>query len=67
MQFSRRELSNGHFSDDNQKRLTGKNIPVPIYEAKMARDSRLVVGVVLSLVDVPSNRMIVSSRLYPGL
>ncbi|KAI0286423.1 hypothetical protein BC826DRAFT_1108859 [Russula brevipes] len=37
-----KELSNGHFSDDNQKRLTGQNIPVPIYEAKMTRDSRLV-------------------------
>ncbi|KAI0258666.1 hypothetical protein BC834DRAFT_835038 [Gloeopeniophorella convolvens] len=37
-----KELSNGHFSDDNQKRLTGVSIPVPIYEAKMTRDSRLV-------------------------
>ncbi|KAH9992492.1 hypothetical protein BJV74DRAFT_397873 [Russula compacta] len=37
-----KELSNGHFSDDNQKRLTGVNIPIPIYEAKMTRDSRLV-------------------------
>lgn len=44
-----RELSNGHFSDDNQKRLTGANIPVPIYEAKMTRDSRLVVGDILRL------------------
>jgi hypothetical protein len=38
-----RELSNGHFSDDNQKRLNGPNIDVPIYEAKMTRDQRLVV------------------------
>ncbi|KAH9971205.1 hypothetical protein BGW80DRAFT_1322645 [Lactifluus volemus] len=37
-----KELSNGHFSDDNQKRLNGTSIPVPIYEAKMTRDSRLV-------------------------
>ncbi|KAI9453660.1 hypothetical protein BJY52DRAFT_1288007 [Lactarius psammicola] len=37
-----KELSNGHFSDDNHKRLTGTNISVPIYEAKMTRDSRLV-------------------------
>ncbi|KAI0089815.1 hypothetical protein BDY19DRAFT_86920 [Irpex rosettiformis] len=37
-----RELSNGHFSDDNQKRLTGSDNDVPIYEAKMTRDSRLV-------------------------
>jgi hypothetical protein len=56
MQTSYRELSNGHFSDDNQKRLTGTNIPVPIYEAKMTRDSRLVVGEVLSFSDLPSDR-----------
>ncbi|KAH8984681.1 hypothetical protein EDB92DRAFT_1885663 [Lactarius akahatsu] len=37
-----KELSNGHFSDDNHKRLTGTSISVPIYEAKMTRDSRLV-------------------------
>ncbi|KAF8460963.1 hypothetical protein DFH94DRAFT_790038 [Russula ochroleuca] len=37
-----KELSNGHFSDDNQKRLVGTNTPIPIYEAKMTRDSRLV-------------------------
>jgi hypothetical protein len=67
MRSSCRELSNGHFSDDNQKRLTGKNIPVPIYEAKMTRDSRLVVGVVTSLADLPSDREIVPGRLYPRL
>lgn len=39
-----RELSNGHFSDDNQKQLTGTEIDVPIFEAKMTRDSRLVVS-----------------------
>ncbi|KAF8807162.1 hypothetical protein BYT27DRAFT_7189247 [Phlegmacium glaucopus] len=37
-----KELSNGHFSDDNQKRLNGQNTQIPIYEAKMTRDSRLV-------------------------
>ncbi|GBE78672.1 predicted protein [Sparassis crispa] len=37
-----KELSNGHFSDDNQKRLTGTETDIPIYEAKMTRDSRLV-------------------------
>ncbi|KAI1785582.1 hypothetical protein LXA43DRAFT_1185708 [Ganoderma leucocontextum] len=35
-------LSNGHFSDDNQKRLTGLDIEIPIYEAKMTGDTRLV-------------------------
>ncbi|TBU23105.1 hypothetical protein BD311DRAFT_674657 [Dichomitus squalens] len=37
-----KELSNGHFSDDNQKRLTGLDVEVPIYEAKMTGDTRLV-------------------------
>ncbi|KDR84732.1 hypothetical protein GALMADRAFT_260438 [Galerina marginata CBS 339.88] len=37
-----KELSNGHFSDDNQKRLNRPNTEIPIYEAKMTRDSRLV-------------------------
>ncbi|KAI0061021.1 P-loop containing nucleoside triphosphate hydrolase protein [Artomyces pyxidatus] len=37
-----KELSNGHFSDDNQKRLTGPGTVVPIFEAKMTRDLRLV-------------------------
>ena len=55
-----RELSNGHFSDDNQKRLNGTDT-VPIYEAKMTRDSRLVVGVVLLLADLPAHPHIVSS------
>jgi hypothetical protein len=39
-----RELSNGHFSDDNQKRLNSPSIHVPIYEAKMTSDQRLVVS-----------------------
>jgi hypothetical protein len=39
-----RELSNGQFSADNQKRLTDRAAGgVPIYEAKMTADSRLVV------------------------
>ncbi|EJD54497.1 hypothetical protein AURDEDRAFT_179643, partial [Auricularia subglabra TFB-10046 SS5] len=37
-----KELSCGHFSDDNQKRLTGKDTAVPVFEAKMTRDTRLV-------------------------
>ncbi|KAL1662505.1 hypothetical protein GGF50DRAFT_58831, partial [Schizophyllum commune] len=36
------QLSNGHFSNDNQKRLTQTGARVPIYEAKLTRDSRLV-------------------------
>ena len=38
-----RELSNGHFSEDNQKRLNGPDTEIPIFEAKTTRDSRLVV------------------------
>ncbi|KAH9855777.1 hypothetical protein C2E23DRAFT_901145 [Lenzites betulinus] len=37
-----RELSNGHFSNDNHKKLTGVNVGVPVFEAKMSRDLRLV-------------------------
>ncbi|KAF8151989.1 hypothetical protein K438DRAFT_1988110 [Mycena galopus ATCC 62051] len=37
-----KELSNGHFSPDNQKRLNGNPGDVPIYEAKMTGDLRLV-------------------------
>ncbi|CAA7264670.1 unnamed protein product [Cyclocybe aegerita] len=37
-----KELSKGHFSDDNQKRLNGSYGEIPIYEAKMTRDSRLI-------------------------
>ncbi|KAF8895020.1 hypothetical protein CPB84DRAFT_1782432 [Gymnopilus junonius] len=37
-----KELSKGHFSDDNQKRLNGHQTDIPIYEAKMTRDSRLI-------------------------
>ncbi|OSX68102.1 hypothetical protein POSPLADRAFT_1165650 [Postia placenta MAD-698-R-SB12] len=36
-----KELSNGHFSFDNQKVLTGPDTDVLIYEAKMTRDTRL--------------------------
>ncbi|KAG8732236.1 hypothetical protein FRC11_014976 [Ceratobasidium sp. 423] len=36
------ELSQGFFSDDNQKRLIGLDTEVPIYEAKVSRDLRIV-------------------------
>ena len=48
-----KELSDGQFSDDNQKRLTGKDTAVPIYEAKMTRDTRLVVRIVISPFFLP--------------
>lgn len=37
-----RELSEGFFSRSNQKRLEGKDSEVPVYEAKMTGDTRLV-------------------------
>ncbi|KAF9778765.1 hypothetical protein BJ322DRAFT_1114103 [Thelephora terrestris] len=37
-----KELSQGHFSGDNQKQLTGPKIIIPVYEAKMTGDTRLV-------------------------
>ena len=36
------ELSRGHFSEDNQKRLTGVQVIIPVYEAKMTGDTRLL-------------------------
>ena len=46
-----RDLSKGHFSEDNQKWLNGpSSTDVPIFEAKMSRDLRLVVS--LSYCDV---------------
>ncbi|RXW14819.1 hypothetical protein EST38_g11042 [Candolleomyces aberdarensis] len=44
------ELSNGHFSDDNQKRLNGPNVGLPVFEAKMTRDTRLVVRLILVMI-----------------
>lgn len=38
-----RQLSQGHFSNDNQKPLTGSKTKLPVYEAKMTGDTRLVV------------------------
>ncbi|KAF9067282.1 hypothetical protein BDP27DRAFT_1328979 [Rhodocollybia butyracea] len=37
-----KELSNGFFSADNQKRLGGPSSEVPIFEAKMTADLRLI-------------------------
>jgi hypothetical protein len=39
-----RELSNGVFSPDNYKQINGGSVEVPIYEAKVTKDLRLVVG-----------------------
>ncbi|KAF8686413.1 UvrD-like helicase C-terminal domain [Rhizoctonia solani] len=36
------ELSQGFFSESNQKRLVGLDTEVPIYEAKVSRDIRIV-------------------------
>ena len=38
-----RQLSDGHFSRDNQKKLIGPSTIFPIYEAKVTGDLRLVV------------------------
>ncbi|KAK0207600.1 hypothetical protein IW262DRAFT_1469183 [Armillaria fumosa] len=37
-----KELSCGHFTDNNQKRLSGNATEVPIFEAKVSRNLRLV-------------------------
>lgn len=61
-----RELSKGHFSDDNQKRLNGTNTEIPIYEAKMTRDSRLIVSTLFPTLYLENDNaiFIVSNRLY---
>ncbi|KAG1738631.1 P-loop containing nucleoside triphosphate hydrolase protein [Suillus paluster] len=37
-----RHLSRGHFSSDNQKRLDGTDAGIPVFEAKLTKDLRLV-------------------------
>ncbi|PBL01521.1 hypothetical protein ARMGADRAFT_984178 [Armillaria gallica] len=37
-----KELSCGHFTDDNQKRLCGSEIEVPVFSAKISRSLRLI-------------------------
>ncbi|KAK0245331.1 hypothetical protein EDD85DRAFT_800629 [Armillaria nabsnona] len=37
-----KELSCGHFTDNNQKRLSGSTTEVPVFEAKVSRNLRLV-------------------------
>ena len=60
-----REISNGHFSEDNQKRLNRpSSTDVPVFEAKMSRDLRLVVS--LSYCDV-SHRLLTFSLVYGRL
>jgi len=41
--ISPRQLSQGHFSHDNQQPLTGPKVELPIYEAMITEDIRLVV------------------------
>ena len=36
------ELSKGFFSASNQKKLLGQDTDIPVFEAKMERDTRLV-------------------------
>ena len=36
------ELSHGFFSASNQKKLLGQDTDLPVFEAKMERDTRLV-------------------------
>ncbi|KAG1854678.1 hypothetical protein C8R48DRAFT_721046 [Suillus tomentosus] len=46
-----KQLSNGHFSDDNHRRLNGPDAGIPIYDAKMTKDLQLVVSV-FSLIKI---------------
>jgi len=59
-----RQLSQGHFSRDNQKSLTGPKTKLPVYEAKMTRDTRLVVREGYSQYKAPHSPFsLVSDRL----
>lgn len=40
-----RKLSNGVFRPDDHKRLKGRDVGVPVFEAKMTRDTRLVYAI----------------------
>ncbi|KAJ3758111.1 hypothetical protein EV360DRAFT_83381 [Lentinula raphanica] len=52
-----KELSNGHFSADNQKRLSGPKCEVPIFEAKMTADLRLIYQIDVVANDDESHRV----------
>ncbi|CAE6461524.1 unnamed protein product [Rhizoctonia solani] len=57
------ELSQGFFSDSNQKRLIGLDTEVPIYEAKVSRDIRIVYQIDLDTdVDAKMDKQII--RIY---
>lgn len=60
-----RELSHGHFSDDNHKKLTGTKTIIPVYEAKMTGDTRLVVSRGVPPLAERTNLPLVPHRLYP--
>ena len=64
---SSRELSNGHFTEDNHKQLSGVGLAVPVYEAKMTRDTRLVVRVTALIRALALQRLSVSHTLRSGL
>ncbi|KAF9033219.1 hypothetical protein BDZ89DRAFT_983953 [Hymenopellis radicata] len=49
-----KDLSSGHFSNDNQKPLSGAGTDVPVFEAKMSRDLRLIYQV--DLIPIEENR-----------
>ncbi|GAB1522834.1 hypothetical protein RhiTH_005958 [Rhizoctonia solani] len=57
------ELSQGFFSESNQKRLVGLDTEVPIYEAKVSRDIRIVYQIDLDTdVDAKIDKQII--RIY---
>ncbi|CAE6419472.1 unnamed protein product, partial [Rhizoctonia solani] len=59
------ELSQGFFSDDNQKRLLGLDTEVPIYEAKVSRDLRIVYQIDLDTdVDAKVRPVLAYATIY---
>lgn len=58
-----RELSWGFFSDDNQKKLTGPRTEIPVFEAKMEGDTRLVYTVDCAVDETVQVRVQILSNL----
>lgn len=59
----RRELSKGHFSANNHNRFVGNDGDIPVYEAKMIGNSRLVVCFAYSLCNMANAHSSHSTRL----
>ncbi|KAK0197996.1 hypothetical protein F5146DRAFT_1130943 [Armillaria mellea] len=59
-----KELSCGHFTDNNQRRLSGRMTEVPVFEAKINRNLRLIYQIDIILGDEsPSKSLVYTATL----